>query len=181
MIIIALGANLPSCVGEPAETLSAALTELMIHGISLLSVSSLYQTPAWPDPTEPPFLNAVASVKTDMLPRALLQLLHQVEAKLGRVRSRPNAPRTLDLDLLAYNTVSIADEGLRLPHPRIAERSFVLVPLSEIAPQWVLPGTGQIAAELLASRPGAERAAILRQPDYGYFPSDHSGHSVNEL
>jgi len=152
MILIGLGANLPSPAGPPAATLSGALGRLKQCGIAILSVSSFYQTPAWPDPSEPPFVNAVASVATRLQPAELLALLHDVEAGFGRVRSRANAPRTLDLDLLDYDGRILASE-IVLPHHRLAERSFVLMPLAEIAPGWQHPLTRQSAGEMLANLP----------------------------
>jgi len=152
MILIALGANLPSPSGAPAATLSSALGRLKACGITILSVSSFYQTPAWPDPSEPPFVNAVASIATRLQPAELLTLLHEVEAGFGRVRTAANAPRSLDLDLLDYDGRILASEVV-LPHPRMAERSFVLVPLAEIAPGWQHPVTRQGVGELLANLP----------------------------
>lgn len=155
MILIALGANLPSPAGPPAATLSSALGRLKECGITLLSVSSFYQTPAWPDPSEPPFVNAVASIATRLQPAELLVLLHDVEAGFGRVRGAANAARILDLDLLDYDGRIIVSEVV-LPHPRMAERSFVLAPLAEIAPGWQHPLTRQGAGELLAGLPDRE-------------------------
>ena len=155
MILIALGANLPSAAGPPAATLSGALGRLKQCGIAVLSVSSFYQTPAWPDPSEPAFVNAVASVATRLQPAELLALLHDVEAGFGRVRGRANAPRTLDLDLLDYDGRILASE-IVLPHPRMGERSFVLMPLAEIAPGWQHPLTRQSAGELLANLPDGD-------------------------
>src|SRR5579862_2862125 len=100
MILIGLGANLPSAAGNPAETLRAALHELSGLEIVPRSISHFFVTPAWPDPAEPPFVNAVARVETKFSPQALLQRLHDVEGVFGRRRDRRNAPRTLDLDLL---------------------------------------------------------------------------------
>ena len=152
MILVALGANLPSDAGPPAATLTAALARLERHGVQILAVSSFYETPAWPDPSDPPFVNAVATVKTGLQPVELLTLLHEVETKSGRMRSAPNAPRTLDLDLLDHDG-QVMDGPVMLPHPRLAERSFVLVPLAEVAPHWCHPVTGQGAAALLAALP----------------------------
>ena len=152
MILIALGANLPSAAGPPAASLSAALGRLKECGITILSVSSFYQTPAWPDPSLPPYINAVASMATRLQPAELLLLLHDVEAGFGRARGAANASRTLDLDLLDYDGRIMASE-LVLPHPRMAERSFVLAPLAEIAPGWQHPLTRLGAGELLAGLP----------------------------
>jgi len=152
MILIALGANLPSAAGPPAATLSGALGRLKQCGITILSVSSFYQTPAWPDPAQPPYLNAVASIATRLQPGELLMLLHDVEAGFGRVRGAANASRTLDLDLLDYDGRIMSSEAV-LPHPRMMERSFVLAPLAEIAPGWQHPLTRQGAGDLLAGLP----------------------------
>jgi 2-amino-4-hydroxy-6-hydroxymethyldihydropteridine diphosphokinase len=148
MIVIGLGANVPSKCGAPAATLRAALARLESLGLRILAVSSFYRTPAWPDPADPPFVNAVATVQTRLQPMELLTLLHQVETEYGRVRSTPNSPRTLDLDLIDHEGL-VMRGTLILPHPRMAQRSFVLVPLAQIAPGWRHPETGEGVAALL--------------------------------
>lgn len=149
VILIALGGNLVSPAGPPAETLKRALARLERLGVKILSVSPFYETPAWPQAADPPFVNAVATVNTVLQPVDLLDLLHGVETEFGRMRSVPNAPRTLDIDLLDYDG-RVMTGRLVLPHPRLAERSFVLVPLAEVAPGWRHPVLGQGAGELLA-------------------------------
>lgn len=153
MILIALGANLPHLAGQPADTLKRALGELERQGVEIREVSAFYETPAWPDPADPAFVNAVAAVKTSLQPVELLMLLHGVETDFGRLRSAANAARTLDLDLLDYDGRVMAEPELTLPHPRMASRSFVLVPLRDVAPGWRHPVTGQGLAELLAALP----------------------------
>jgi 2-amino-4-hydroxy-6-hydroxymethyldihydropteridine diphosphokinase len=152
MILIALGANMPSSAGSPAAALTAALERLEERGIKILIVSSFYESPAWPDPSEPAFINAVAAIKTALAPIELLGLLHTIESEFGRRRSLPNAPRTLDLDLLDYDGL-VMDDGVTLPHPRMTVRGFVMVPLAQIAPGWRHPVTGLGAAQLLAGLP----------------------------
>jgi 2-amino-4-hydroxy-6-hydroxymethyldihydropteridine diphosphokinase len=150
MILVALGANLPSGAGSPDATLAAALASLDKRQVEIRAVSPFYVTPAWPDPADPPFINAVAEVGTRLQPVALMKLLHEVETDFGRKRSAPNAPRTLDIDLIDYEG-RIEEGPPQLPHPRLAKRSFVLVPLCDIAPGWRHPVTGQTARELLTA------------------------------
>ncbi len=152
-ILIALGGNIPSRAGPPPQTLLAALAALEAAGVAIVKTSSFLQTAAWPDPSEPPFTNAAALVRTSLQPVALLELLHGIETAYGRVRSRPNAPRPLDLDLLAHGGTVLTGEGLILPHPRIAQRRFVLQPLAEIVPGWRHPVTGLTPAQMLAALP----------------------------
>ncbi|MEM9618990.1 MAG: 2-amino-4-hydroxy-6-hydroxymethyldihydropteridine diphosphokinase [Pseudomonadota bacterium] len=153
MILIAAGSSLPfNRIDSQQIVLSAffALGRL----VRLDAVSALYETTAWPDPSDPPFVNAVAAISTDMSAKALLQGLHAVEAGFGRRRDVRNAPRTLDLDLLAYGCKqSGEDTSIQLPHPGIEDREFVLAPLCDIAPGWRHPVLGKTAAEMLAALP----------------------------
>jgi 2-amino-4-hydroxy-6-hydroxymethyldihydropteridine diphosphokinase len=164
MIFIALGGNLDSRVGTPAHTLTAALTALENNAANIVAVSSYYVTPAWPDPADPVFVNAVAQIHTPLDPAALMKLLHETETAFGRIRSTRNAPRTLDLDLLDYDGL-VQDGPPLLPHPRLAARGFVLVPLAEVAPLWRHPVTGEGVRDLIAALPQGERApARLTSP-----------------
>jgi 2-amino-4-hydroxy-6-hydroxymethyldihydropteridine diphosphokinase len=161
MILIALGANLPSQAGPPAQTLAAALACLEDRNLKILAVSSFYETAAWPDPSEPPFVNAVAVLDTSLPPDALMEILHEVETEFGRKRSIRNAPRTLDIDLIDYEG-RVEPGPPQLPHPRAADRVFVLAPLRDVAPDWRHPASGQGLDELLAALPAA--AAIRKLP-----------------
>jgi 2-amino-4-hydroxy-6-hydroxymethyldihydropteridine diphosphokinase len=156
MILIALGGNLSSRAGTPAQTLDAALSEIAQRNVKIVAVSSYYVTPAWPDPADPPFVNAVARIETKLSPSALLALLHETETAFGRARSVRNAPRTLDLDILDYDG-RVEAGSPDLPHPRMAERGFVLVPLKDVAPNWQHPVDGRNIAALLAALPEGER------------------------
>ncbi len=149
MILIAAGSNLPFCKADSQLIVLRAFQALR-RVCEVRSVSSLYESPAWPDPADPAFVNAVASVETALPPEGLLAALHSVEAGFGRKRTVRNAPRTLDLDLLAYHDERREGPDLTLPHPRIAERVFVLVPMCEIAPDWRDPVSGETARTLLA-------------------------------
>lgn len=159
MILIALGSNLPSDAGSPAQTIAAALAALKPSGITLVKVSRLYSSAAWPDPADPSFVNAVAEVTTMLQPFQLLESLHGIEESFGRVRGARNAPRTLDMDILDYNGRMEGGPPV-LPHPRLEERAFVLVPTAEIAPAWRHPVSGRAAAELLDAIPGGRQGIV---------------------
>ncbi|MHA7871740.1 MAG: 2-amino-4-hydroxy-6-hydroxymethyldihydropteridine diphosphokinase [Hyphococcus sp.] len=150
VILIGAGSSLPFNHLDSQQVVLSAFNSLK-SVVRILAISSLYKTPAWPDPADPSFVNAVAAVRTGLTPEALLSALHAVEAAFGRVRRDRNAPRTLDLDLLAYGRIQRdSPDGLRLPHPGIAAREFVLAPLCEIAPDWRHPITHETAAAMLA-------------------------------
>ena len=157
MILIALGANLPSPAGTPAVTLRAALADLSRNDVSVIAVSPLYENPAWPDPTDPPFVNAVARVETSRSPEELLALLRSIERRFGRTASARNAPRPLDIDLLDYDS-RIQYGTLILPHPRLSGRGFVLIPLRDIAPDWRHPVSGSPVSAMIDALPEAARA-----------------------
>ena len=152
MIVIAAGSSLPFCNVDSQQLVLRAFSALR-RSVNVVQVSSLYASPAWPDPNDPAFVNAVAIIETPMPPEALMAVLHTTEAAFGRRRGLKNAPRTLDLDLLAYGNErrSGAEGGLNLPHPGIADRAFVLAPLAEIAPEWRHPETGVTAKAMFAA------------------------------
>ena len=160
MILIALGANLPSPSGPPRATLEEALLELQRRNISVLATSNFYKSRAWPDPRDPSFINAVAQIEAKRTPREILALMREIEIMFGRTVARRNAPRTLDLDLLDYNGLVEAGPPI-LPHPRLQERAFVLVPLSDIAPEWRHPVSGLSVSTLIAALP-REAAALTK-------------------
>jgi 2-amino-4-hydroxy-6-hydroxymethyldihydropteridine diphosphokinase len=150
MILIAMGGNLPSPVGAPQDTLAAGLLELSERGIKVERRSRFYSSVAWPNPKDPPFVNAVVSVRTDFPPLVLLNVLQGVEELFGRKRGRPNIPRTLDIDILDYDgRVELGPP--QLPHPRIEGRAFVLIPLRDVAPDWRHPVSRKSVSDLIAA------------------------------
>ena len=136
---LALGAN----QGDPRTTLHGAVTALSARpGVDVLAVSGLWQTVAVGGPEQPDYLNAVVLVQTSLNPRALLSLAHDLEEAAGRVRDVRWGPRTLDVDVLAFDEVRTDDPDLTLPHPRAHQRSFVLEPWAQVDPDFVLELTG---------------------------------------
>jgi 2-amino-4-hydroxy-6-hydroxymethyldihydropteridine diphosphokinase len=153
MILLGLGSSLTFCGAEPQEVLGFAINA--VNEIAPVArVSRFYRSPAWPDASDPPFVNAALSLSNATPPENLLAALHGIEAAFGRTRGRRNAPRTLDLDLLAYGQ-EVRPDGrgnvVILPHPRLALRDFVLAPLCEVAPDWVCPSTGKTPRQMLAA------------------------------
>jgi 2-amino-4-hydroxy-6-hydroxymethyldihydropteridine diphosphokinase len=149
---IALGANLPSTAGPPEATLAAAAERLESLG-RITARSSLYSTAPVGVADQPRFVNAAIAFETRLTPRDLLHALLALEREFGRDRGSAiaNGPRTLDLDILFYGRQILNEPGLELPHPRLAERAFVLIPLHEIAPHHRDPRSGRTITELLAA------------------------------
>ncbi|MGF1551306.1 MAG: 2-amino-4-hydroxy-6-hydroxymethyldihydropteridine diphosphokinase [Paracoccaceae bacterium] len=182
-ILLALGANLPSRVGPPTATLRQALAELGRSVGEIGTISRFFVTEAVPAGSGPDFVNAAASLslRQEWTAEDLLSRLHGIEAALGRRRGRRWGARTLDIDLLGWGARVLPDRAAQaawmalgqaraartappavpvLPHPRLHERAFVLVPLAEVAPGWVHPATGLDVTAMLARLPEAERAAV---------------------
>jgi 2-amino-4-hydroxy-6-hydroxymethyldihydropteridine diphosphokinase len=158
--LIALGAN----VGDVRATFNKAIANIcgMAQAL-LLARSSDYATPPWGDEQQARFINACIEIETSLDPHALLFTLHKIENKFGRDRANERrwGPRTLDLDLIAFDDVSIQKPELTLPHPRLFERAFVLVPLAEIKPDRVIAGQSVSSALAKLSTVGIERLPDL--------------------
>ncbi len=155
-VYLSLGGNL----GDPARSMGAALRMLDAHDdVTVAAVSSLYRTPPWGKTDQPDFLNIAAQLATSQSPRALLELCLDAERRLKRVREERWGPRLIDIDILMFGDRTIREMGLDIPHPRMLERSFVLVPLAEIAPE--LAVDGKPLAERLAE---IDTGGIERQP-----------------
>jgi 2-amino-4-hydroxy-6-hydroxymethyldihydropteridine diphosphokinase len=166
MILVALGANLPSPIhGGPVATLTAALVALGTQGIDIVRKSRWYETAPVPASDQPWYVNGVAAVETDLAPGPLLLRLHEIELAFGRVRDVVNGPRILDLDLLSYGE-RIETGWPLLPHPRLHERAFVLLPLRDVAPTWRHPLGGDGIDEMLA-RIGPEQQTRILAGDAG--------------
>lgn len=159
-VFVGLGSSTAGPWGGPAETLERALVRLSAEGLRIVKRSRLWRSAAWPDAADPPFLNAVARIETALSPAKALAVLHRIEAEAGRARGLRNAPRPLDLDLVAWGR-RVEPGPPALPHPRAAERRFVMGPLAEIAPGWRHPATGEGAAALArTSRVGLDAAPL---------------------
>ncbi|MEP2716773.1 2-amino-4-hydroxy-6-hydroxymethyldihydropteridine diphosphokinase [Pseudophaeobacter sp.] len=178
--IIALGGNLPLGKMSPRQILLAAVKQITLLMQVECQVSRLFQTPCFPAGAGPDYVNAVLTVETALVPQDLMQLLQEVEAEFSRVRERRWGMRTLDLDLLAMGDYVLPDPAgyqhwaelpleqqmqqtpteLILPHPRIQDRAFVLVPLCDIWPDWHHPILGKTAAELCAALPKSDLEAV---------------------
>lgn len=179
--LLALGGNLPSLAGTPAETLRAALRRLEAQGAGIEAVSRFFRTPCFPAGAGPDYVNAAARLRWAGSAAELLNLCHEVEAEFGRERGVRWGRRTLDLDIVALDDMVCPDaatqarwrdlpaeeqvrrtpEQLILPHPRLQDRAFVLVPLCDVAPDWRHPLLGRTIAELAAKLPEKARNEVV--------------------
>ena len=161
---LGLGGN----VGDPAAAMAEALQRLDAHpDCRVTAVSKLYRTPPWGKTDQDWFFNAAAAVETTLSPHGLLDLCLDIERSMKRVRSERWGPRTLDMDILLFGDVTLADEQLTLPHPRMADRAFVLMPLADVAPH--IDVQGRSIADWLAQ---ADRSGIeIADPERDWWKS----------
>ncbi len=162
---MAIGANLPSNEGvQPFETCQRAAAALDgVAGLRAVGLSRWYQTAPMPPSGQPPYTNGVVSLEGAVLPEILLAALQRIEHRFGRIRTGINAPRTLDLDIIAMGGLVRAAPDPILPHPRMHLRAFVLAPLLDLAPDWRHPILGQTARALLAGLPDQGVNALAMQ------------------
>lgn len=183
MILIGIGGNLPTAHDSVRQTLNHGLSLFPTRGITLKALSNWYKTSPLGGPRQNDYINAVCDVDTELGPETLLAALHDIESTLGRSRAGKWGPRVIDLDLLDYrgqiigpvpsakkntkNNIQIykntQKQPLSLPHPHIAERAFVLVPLQDIASNWRHPQTGEHVAAMLARLEGCRQGRILEK------------------
>lgn len=157
-VFIALGSNL----GDRVANCRRALDELEKEGVEVVSVSPLYETEPWGVADQPRFVNAAAELRTTLEPRELLELLKKIERRLGRARRERWGPREVDLDILFYGSRVVEEKGLTIPHPEAHRRAFVLVPLADIAPDFVHPVLGRTVREM---RGESDTAGVRRVED----------------
>ena len=158
MILLGLGANLPSAThGAPPATLAAAIEALAAEGAVVERRSPWYRSAPVPAADQPWYVNGVIAVRAGLAPAELLALLHRTERCFGRERQRRNEPRVLDLDLLDYDGRVESGPSMALPHPRLHERAFVLLPLRDVAPGWRHPVSGKSVEALIAELPEGQQ------------------------
>lgn len=164
-IFIAYGSNLSFGPESASQAFASVVKTLQERGVIVNDISRLWASKAWPNASDPPYVNAVISCHSPLEPLELLALLHDVERHGGRTRDgRRNAPRTVDLDLIAYGNRVIDDADLTLPHPRAHDRGFVMGPLAEIAPDWRHPILKRTTENLFQDITVGKDAHPLQEP-----------------
>jgi len=148
MIYIGIGSNL----GNRIENITKAKYFLDLNGINITKSSSYYETLSWPDPNKPKFINIVVQSNTKASPEKLLKIFKSIEKKLGRKKKLKNSPRTCDIDIISYNQ-KILTGNIIIPHERMHERNFVLIPLFELNKNWFHPKTNENIKKLIFSLP----------------------------
>ncbi len=168
-VYLGLGSNM----GDRSQNLQKAL-EYLSQRLKMTETSSVYETPPVAHRRQPLFLNMVLKVYSRLQPNELLLLIKGIERKMGRLPGRANAPRPIDIDILLYDDQVIKDDNLTIPHPRLAERAFVLIPLAEIAPGLVHPARLKTIKQLLGEL-GSRQGVVKRQPGEEENVPDYGG------
>ena len=148
MVYIGIGSNL----GNRINNIEKAKYFLNLNGIKITKSSSYYETLSWPDPKKPKFINIVIQSKTKISPKKFLTIFKLIEKKLGRKKSLKNSPRTCDIDIISYDQI-ILKGAITIPHERMHERNFVLIPLHELDKKWFHPKTNENIGKLIFSLP----------------------------
>ena len=166
MIILGLGSNLSSSFGDRFNNINLAMTHLESHDIKILKKSSFYETLSYPNQKNPKFINIVILVKTHLPPVDLMSVLIFIEEKLERKRAKKNDPRTCDIDIIDYNSQIVdfkyKNLNLTLPHEKLVNRNFVLIPLHEILPEWQHPETKDSIDVLINKLSNEDKNSILK-------------------
>jgi 2-amino-4-hydroxy-6-hydroxymethyldihydropteridine diphosphokinase len=182
LALVAIGGNIPSDVGEVSKTISESLKQFQMVGLNIRSISGFYKTPCFPAGAGPDYINAAVALTTQLTARETLDALHKIENSFGRQRIERWGRRTLDLDLVAYDNAvlpdrktydhwralpaetqaSAAPDQLVLPHPRVQDRAFVLIPLADVAAGWVHPVLKTTISDMLAAQPDDARAEVRK-------------------
>ena len=139
MIYLNIGSNLPSKEGSRENNIVKAISLLKKLNLNLIEISSFYQTPSYPDNSDPKFINLCVKLESNLKASELLIEINKIERKLGRTRIKKNEPRTCDIDIIDFNGKIIKNDELIVPHPRLHLRNFVIYPLKEIEPNWLHP------------------------------------------
>jgi len=166
MVILGLGSNLLSSFGDRFQNIDRAIFLLNRLGVQIIKKSSYYETPSYPAATNPKFINVIVQAKLSLNPKQLASVIIDVENKLERKRSKKNAPRTCDIDIIDFNSKAFDFEynglSFTVPHERLSIRNFVLFPLNEILPNWRHPVSDDVVVELIEKLSSDEKNSILK-------------------
>ena len=166
MIILGIGSNLHSSFGDRFKNIDLAISYLEVCGIKIIKKSSYYETPSYPDKSNPKFINIIIEVSSVLPPIDLASVLIFIEEKIERKRNKKNDPRTCDIDIIDFNSqilkFNYKDLDFTVPHEKLVERNILLFPLRQILPDWKHPKTKEVINDLIKNLPDEERKSILK-------------------